>query len=76
MKYVIITVSVDAPVERETARITITRFFTVDGEDLVQVDSDDLNGGRLGVVEALGLLELAKYDVCNWTDDDRDYDDD
>lgn len=50
---------------RLIARITIERFITDDGEDLVHVDSDDLNDGRLAVVEALGLLQLAIYDVCN-----------
>lgn len=51
--------------DRVVARITIERFITDAGQDLVHVDSDDLNGGRLAVVEALGLLQLAMYDVCN-----------
>jgi hypothetical protein len=51
--------------EREIARITITRFYDTDGQDLVDVDSDDLNGGRVGVVEALGMLALAEYDITH-----------
>lgn len=59
--------------DRVVSRITIERFITDAGEDLVHVDSDDLNGGRLAVVEALGLLQLAIYDVSNAPDaDDAD----
>jgi hypothetical protein len=54
----------------DTARLTITRYLTDDGDDLVRVESDDLNGGRVPVVEALGLLQLAIYDVSNAPADD------
>lgn len=46
--------------EHVVSRITIERFLTDDGDDLVRVDSGDI-----AVVEALGLLQLAIWDVCN-----------
>lgn len=55
---------------RVVSRITIERFLTDDGRDLVHVETDDLSGNRLPVVEALGLLQLAIYDVCEAPADD------
>lgn len=55
--------------DRNVARITITRFLTDDGQDLVHVDSDDLAGGTIPVVEALGMLALAEYDVTHRPDE-------
>jgi hypothetical protein len=59
------------PEDREISRIAITRFLTDDGEDLVHVEGTDFSGGRLAVVEALGLLQLAIYDVCNSPPEDE-----
>lgn len=62
--------------DRVVSRITIERLITESGQDLVRVTSDDTGGGRLPVVEALGLLQLAIYDVCNApVDEDEDEDD-
>lgn len=55
--------------DREISRITISRYLTDEGDDLVRVDTDNGDGERLAVVEALGLLQLAIYDVCNHTDE-------
>lgn len=52
----------------DTARITITRHIDDTGADLIHVDSDNLNGGRIGVVEALGMLALAEYDITHHED--------
>jgi hypothetical protein len=60
--------------EHVVARLTIERFIAEDGADLVRVDSDDLNGDRVAVVEALGLLQLAMWDVCNSPADPEDSD--
>jgi hypothetical protein len=54
-----------ADAEVELSRITIRRFLTADGRDLVTVDQDNGDGENLAVVEALGLLQLAIYDICN-----------
>ena len=59
----------DETTGHEVARITITRTFTDDGDDLIGVDhSDDITA-----IEALGMLEMAKE---NWSafrpDDDED----
>lgn len=51
--------------ERVLSRITVERFLTSDGNDLVRVNSDNMNDGVIPVVEALGLLQLAIYDVSN-----------
>lgn len=48
-----------------TARLTITRYLNAEGRDLVHVDSDNLNDGDLPVIEALGMLALAEYDVMH-----------
>lgn len=53
-----------------TGTISITRFIAPDGADLVAVTTDDTRGERIGVVEALGLLQLAIYDVSNAPADD------
>jgi hypothetical protein len=47
------------------ARITIERFIESNGKAYVRVESDDMNGGEVDVVEALGLLQLATWDVSN-----------
>ena len=47
------------------ARITIERYLTDEADDLVRVESSNMNGSHLHVVEALGLLQLAIYDVSN-----------
>lgn len=49
----------------ELARITIRRFLTAEDRDLVAVEQDNGDGSDLAVVEALGLLQLAIFDVCN-----------
>jgi len=53
------------PQQVELSRITIRRFLTPEGRDLVAVEQDNGDGGDLAVVEALGLLQLAIFDVCN-----------
>jgi hypothetical protein len=63
------------PTDRTVSRIVIERFLTSDGADLVHVATDDMSGNRLPVVEALGLLQLAIYDVCNSPAGDADDDD-
>ena len=62
----------------ELCRITIRRHLTKDGRDLVAIEQDNGDGGPLPVVEALGLLQLAIFDVCNRPaeDDDRPAEDD
>jgi hypothetical protein len=57
--------------EVELSRITIRRFLTDQGGDLVEVNTDNGDGGRIPVIEALGLLQLAVYDVCNAPADDE-----
>ena len=50
----------------EVARITITRTFTDDGDDLIGVDhSDDITA-----IEALGMLEIAKETWSAFRPDD------
>lgn len=58
--------------DHEISRITITRVLTDEGRDLVDVTATDSGGGRLAVIEALGLLQLAIYDVCNAPADEED----
>jgi hypothetical protein len=69
----------EAFIEQQTpgvgiSRITITRFLTDTGRDVVSVEPVDSAGERLAVVEALGLLQLAIYDVCNSPAEDGDDD--
>lgn len=47
-------------IEHDTALITIRRFFTAEGRDLVAVDTDDMSGEALSVVEALGAAGARK----------------
>lgn len=48
----------------ELARITIVRYLRGgDGEDLYQVCATTPDGEQLSIVEALGLLELAKAEL-------------
>lgn len=54
------------------SRITIERFLTEDGKDIVSVVTDDMSGNRLPVVEALGLLQLAIYSCNEWPAEDDD----
>lgn len=58
--------------EHIIATLTITRYLDHEGRDLVSVDSDDMTGGPIPVVEALGLLQLAIYDVSNASVDSED----
>jgi hypothetical protein len=51
--------------EMVLARITIERFLTSEGDDLVRINSDNMNGSDVPVIEALGLLQLAIFDVTN-----------
>lgn len=57
--------SPDEPPEPVTvlARIEILRYFTEAGEDQIGVSALDNGGDQLALVDALGLLELAK-DTC------------
>jgi hypothetical protein len=50
---------------RVLSQIVITRFITDEGDDLVQVDSDNMEGEDISVIEALGLLALAEYDLMH-----------
>lgn len=60
------------PAEHVLSRITIERYLTAEGRDLVSIESDDMNDGTVGIVEALGLLQLAIYDLSTRTADDGD----
>jgi hypothetical protein len=59
--------------ERITARITVERVLTDDGHDLIRIDSDDMSGEPVPALEALGMLQMALYDVMTpeWEDDDE-----
>lgn len=50
----------------EVARITITRVFTDDGDDVIGVDHSD----EITAIEALGMLEMAKENWSAFSPDD------
>lgn len=52
----------------EVARITITRIFTDDGDDVIGVDHSD----EITAIEALGMLEMAKENWSAFRPDDEE----
>lgn len=59
------------PANLVLSRITIERYLTNEGRDLVSVTSDNMNDDAIPVVEALGLLQLAIYDLTTRPADDE-----
>ncbi|MFE2998678.1 hypothetical protein ACFXG4_27205 [Nocardia sp. NPDC059246] len=50
--------------EAEVARIVVRRYFDADGAQQIDVEAVDATGDDLTLLEALGLLEIAKVELA------------
>ena len=62
--------------DMEITRITITRVLDDDGGDNVNVEAGDQNNELPGLIEMLGMLDLARDTVYKMASGELDEDDD